>query len=195
MTDGAAHIRSALARRREAWGAADGLADGVADLAAACVAALRAGGQVIFMGNGGSASQADHLAAELVGRYLRDDRPSLPSLALASNGALVTALGNDYGYDEIFARQVRGQARKGDVLIGLSTSGRSANVAAALAEGRTRGCVTALWTGDREAEELPAADHLLRAPSRETPVIQEVHLACGHLLCELIELAFIGESR
>jgi D-sedoheptulose 7-phosphate isomerase len=127
-----------------------------------------------------------------VGRYLREDRPPLDSLALGGGGALSTALGNDYGFETIFSRQVEAMARSGDVLIGLSTSGRSPNVLAALAAGRRQECVTALFTGEGRGEGTAhPVDHLLQVPSSETPAIQELHLFFGHLLCEVIEQAFI----
>ncbi|MFQ5670209.1 MAG: SIS domain-containing protein [Acidobacteriota bacterium] len=160
----------------------------LAELAAACAATLAQGGQVIFFGNGGSAAQAEHLAAELVGRYAQPGRRALAARALSGSGALLTALGNDYGFQAVFARQVEGMARRGDVLIGLSTSGRSPNVRKALEVGRRMGCVTSLWTGDHEMSgETPPVEHLIRVSSRETPMIQEMHLVLGHLLCQSIE--------
>lgn len=185
-------IVRALAERRNIWSRAGDGADTVASLAKACVESLRAGGKILFFGNGGSAAQAEHLAAELVGRYLRDDRPPLAALALGGGGALASALGNDYGFEIIFSRQVEALANKGDVLVGLSTSGRSRNVLEALATGQRRGCITALFTGDHDPEEKAVVNHLLRVPSRETPAIQELHLFFGHILCEAIENEFIG---
>jgi D-sedoheptulose 7-phosphate isomerase len=187
-------VRTALSRRLAVWERAASCAGTVATLAEVCARALGAGGQVIFFGNGGSAAQADHFAAEMVGRYQRDDRPPLAARALSQSGAVLTALGNDYGYDTVFARQVKAVARRGDVLIGLSTSGRSANVRAALECGRAAGCVTTLLTGDHEIADLPLVDHLIRVPARETAVIQELHLFCGHLLCELVDSAFAGQD-
>lgn len=192
MSEARERIVRALSGRRAAWARADDVAAVVADLAMACVNSLRNGGRVFFFGNGGSAAQAEHLAAELVGRYLRDDRPPLDSLALGGGGALATALGNDYGFETIFSRQVEALARAGDLLIGLSTSGRSPNVLAALAAGKRRQCVTALFTGEgRGTEAAATVDHLVQVPSSETPAIQELHLFFGHLLCEVIEREFI----
>ncbi|MCZ6649328.1 MAG: SIS domain-containing protein [Acidobacteria bacterium] len=188
-------IVRALEERRNVWSRAGAGADTVATLAKACVTSLRAGGKIFFFGNGGSAAQAEHLAAELVGRYLRDDRPPLAALALGGGGALASALGNDYGFEVIFSRQVEALANKGDVLVGLSTSGRSRNVLEALATGHQHGCITAMFTGDHDLGEMEGVHHLLRVPSRETPAIQELHLFFGHLLCEAIENEFLGSRE
>lgn len=156
--------------------------------AEAMIAAYRAGGKAIFFGNGGSAADAQHLAAEFLGRYLQD-RPALPSLALAVNTSVVTAIGNDYGYDRVFARQIEAWARPGDVAVGLSTSGNSANVVAALAAARERGCRTIAFTGEGGGKMAAAAEILLAVPSRETPRIQECHMLMGHALCQAVEQA------
>ena len=184
-------VRAALDERREAWARAGEATSVVQTLAASCVDGLRNGRQVVFCGNGGSASMAEHLAAELVGRFVATDRPPLSARALSGNSATVTALGNDFGYESVFARQIEGICRAGDQLVALSTSGRSPNIVHALATARRLRCGTALFTGSGPPDGLPAVDHLVRAPARSTSVVQELHLFYGHLLCELIERAFL----
>ncbi len=156
--------------------------------AEAMIAAYRGGGKAIFFGNGGSAADAQHLAAEFLGRYLQD-RPALPALALAVNTSVVTAIGNDYGYDRVFARQIEAWAQPADVAVGLSTSGNSPNVVAALAAARERGCRTIAFTGEGGGKMAAVAEILLAVPSRETPRIQECHMLMGHALCQAVEQA------
>jgi D-sedoheptulose 7-phosphate isomerase len=156
--------------------------------AAVIVAALRSGGKVMFCGNGGSAADAQHLAAELMGRYRFDRRP-LPALALTVDTSALTAIGNDYGFDLVFARQLRGIARPGDVLLAISTSGRSANVVEALRAARGIGVRTIGLTGAAGADMAPLSDVLISVPSSETSHIQEMHIAVGHMICD------IGESE
>ncbi len=158
----------------------------LAPLADVCIDSLNNGGKVLFCGNGGSAADAQHLAAELIGRY-KLNRRAIAALALTTDTSILTALGNDYGYDTIFARQVEGLGRRGDVLIGLSTSGNSRNVLNAMGKASQMGLVTAAFTGEDGGEMARIADHVLRVPSRVTNHIQEMHITCGHLLCELIE--------
>lgn len=154
--------------------------------AAACVSTFRSGGKVLLAGNGGSAAQAQHLAAELVGRFAFD-RDALPAVALSTDTSVLTSIGNDYGFDHLFARQVRAHGRAGDVLIVFSTSGASPNVVRACEEARSRGLVRVAFTG-RAGEALPPlCDRILRVPSAETPRIQEAHLMLGHILCGIIE--------
>ncbi|MFQ5767830.1 MAG: SIS domain-containing protein [Acidobacteriota bacterium] len=179
-------LRRVLDERAQVYRRMGECAESLAELVAAGVSCLRSGGQIIFCGNGGSAAQADHLAAELVGRY-QLERPAFRALALASAGAALTSIGNDYGFDEVFARQVQGLARPGDLLIALSTSGRSPNIHKALKTARDHRCTTALLTGAHSRDEFPPVDRLLAVPSTQTPVIQEMHLLLGHLLCESIE--------
>lgn len=168
--------------------AGDDLVARIAAAGEALVACYRAGGKTIWFGNGGSAAQAAHLSAELLGRYLRD-RPPLPALSLLDNASAVTALGNDYGYDRSFARQVDAHADRGDVVIGLSTSGASTNVIAALHAGRERGAIAIGLAGGSGGEMEVVCDHLLVVASDETPRIQEGHLVIGHTLCEVVESA------
>ncbi|MDE2158778.1 MAG: D-sedoheptulose 7-phosphate isomerase [Burkholderiales bacterium] len=158
----------------------------VAAAALACVQALRAGGKVLICGYGGSAADAQHLAGELVSRF-HYDRAPLAALALTTDTSALTAIGNDYGYEQVFERQVRGLGRAGDLLIGISTSGRSPNVLRALQAARALGMVTVGMTGDQREAIEALADHCIRIPSRSTPKIQEGHIVCGHALCALIE--------
>lgn len=152
----------------------------------ALVDALRAGRKVLAFGNGGSAADAQHLAAELVGRYLYD-RPGLPAIALTTDPSIVTAVANDMGYDAVFRRQVEAHGRQGDVAIGISTSGRSRSVVDALRAAKERGLVTVALTGNGGGHLLGAVDHLIDAPSPDTPRIQELHGLVIHLLCQIVE--------
>lgn len=152
------------------------------------IAAYRGGGKAIFFGNGGSAADAQHLAAEFLGRYLQE-RPALPALALAVNTSVVTAIGNDYGYDQVFARQVLAWARPGDVAVGISTSGNSRNVVTGLEAAKQRGARAVALTGEGGGKMAAVADILLAVPSRETPRIQECHILIGHALCQAVESA------
>jgi len=162
------------------------LARHVAGIVDACVAALNNGNKLLFMGNGGSAADAQHLAGELVSRFAYD-RPGLPAFALTTDTSVMTAIGNDYGYDKLFARQVQAVGRPGDVLFGISTSGRSANVLAGLRMGREQGLVTVGMTGNQREQIVELVDHTIEIPSAQTPRIQEGHIVIGHLLCGLIE--------
>jgi len=149
---------------------------------------LRAGGKVLVFGNGGSAADAQHLAGELVGRFLRE-RAALPALALTTDPSVITAIGNDLGYEAVFRRQVEAHGRPGDVAIGISTSGNSANVIAALQLARERGLVTVALTGEGGGRLRELADYLIDVPHRETPRIQEVHAMVVHILCQVVEEA------
>ena len=155
-------------------------------LAEATEKSLRNGGRVYLFGNGGSAADAQHIAAELQGR-LRKDRPSLPVLALTTNSSTLTAIANDHSFREIFSRQLEGLVEPGDIAIGITTSGTSANVLAGLRAARKRGGVTAALTGSRTGKIKPLANHLLAVPSTDTQRIQEVHSLFGHILCDLLE--------
>jgi len=155
------------------------------------VHALGAGHKVMFFGNGGSAADAQHLAAELISRFLLE-RQSLPAIALTTDTSIITAIGNDYSFDNIFARQIEGLAQKGDIAFGLSTSGNSRNVVAALEKAKQLGCVTIGLTGPGgRIGEL--ADLALKVPSKETPRIQESHITIGHILCGLVEEELCGK--
>lgn len=163
----------------------------VAAMAEALIAALRAGGKVMFCGNGGSAAQAQHLAAELVGRYLRERR-SLPAIALTTDSSVLTAIANDYQFEEVFSRQIDALAAEGDVLVALSTSGASADVVRAAQTAQARKVTVLALTGQSGGELVKHADISLQVPSVNTPIIQEIHLAIGHVLCDLVERALIA---
>jgi D-sedoheptulose 7-phosphate isomerase len=165
----------------------EALTAAVEQIAAVCVASLRVGGKVLFAGNGGSAADAQHLAGELVSR-LNYDRPGLAGIALTVDTSVLTAIGNDYGYEQVFARQVIALGRQGDVFVGLSTSGRSPNILAAMEAARRGGIITVGLTG-RPGGELPRlSDYCIRIPSTETPKIQEGHIVLGHIICGLVEM-------
>ena len=150
--------------------------------------ALLQGNKILWCGNGGSASDAQHLAAELVGRYRRD-RPGLASIALTENAAAMIGIANDYGFNEVFARQVEALCQRGDVFIGISTSGNSRNVALALQRAKHMGACTVAITGDHGGRLGGAADIWLRMSSSDTARIQEAYMLCGHMLCDWVELA------
>jgi D-sedoheptulose 7-phosphate isomerase len=147
---------------------------------------LQRGGKILFCGNGGSAADAQHLAAEFVNRFLVE-RAALPAISLTTDTSAITAIGNDRGFDEIFSRQVEALARPGDLLVGISTSGSSANVIRAVAAARRLGCVTVAFSGGQGGALAAAVDEAFVVPSRETPRIQETHITLGHALCGLVE--------
>jgi D-sedoheptulose 7-phosphate isomerase len=153
-----------------------------------CVRCLRSGGKILLAGNGGSAADAQHIAGELVSRFAFD-RPGLAAIALTTDTSILTAIGNDYGYERLFARQVQAHGHRGDVLIAYSTSGKSPNILAALQEARARALVTIGFTGNRGGPMVELCDHYLEVPSADTPRIQEGHAILGHILCGSIEEA------
>lgn len=157
-------------------------------IASLCAQSLRQGGKVMFCGNGGSAADSQHLAAELVGRY-KMERKALNALALTVDTSILTAIGNDYGYEDVFRRQVEGLGKEGDVLIGLSTSGNSRNVLQAFDQAKAMGIRTVALTGQGGGAMKAAADICLAVPASVTNHIQEMHITCGHLICELVEQA------
>lgn len=158
----------------------------VESVVTACVKTLRGGGKILLAGNGGSAADAQHIAGELVSRFAFD-RPGLPAIALTTDTSIITAIGNDYGYEKVFARQVQALGRAGDVLIGISTSGKSPNVLLALREARAMGLVCIGFTGGQDGPMRELCDHLLTSPSAKTPKIQEGHITLAHIVCGLIE--------
>jgi len=154
---------------------------------------FRAGGKVLCCGNGGSASQADHAASELAGKYYLD-RPALPAISLVDNPANVTAVANDLGYENVFARQVEGLGRRGDVLLAFTTSGESANVVRAVEKAKELGLTTVGFTGERGRAFSSICDYCLIVPSSDTPRIQEIHLAFAHSICALTEAILFAEG-
>ena len=163
----------------------------IEEIADIMVEALGRKRKVIWMGNGGSAADAQHLAAELVSKFYME-REGLPSLALHCNTSVLTAVGNDYGFDHVFERQIEALAREGDVVVGISTSGNSPNVLRAIEKARDKGCITVGMTGRSGGLVFGAVDICLRVPSDDTPRIQEVHITVGHVICELVESAMFG---
>ncbi len=165
----------------------------VEQLAEQAAAALGRGNKVVLFGNGGSAADAQHLAAELVVR-LRADRPGLPALALTTNPSVLTAASNDYGFEQVFARQIESLVAPGDVLIALSTSGNSPNVVRGLEAGERRGAYRVALTGETGGAVADKADLLINVPSRDSQRIQEAHMTIGHIVCSLIEQMHFGTS-
>ncbi len=164
------------------------------EIADIVIAALRAGNKILLIGNGGSAADAQHIAAEIVGRY-RKERPAYAAIALTTDTSALTAIGNDYGYDHVFARQVEGLGVSGDVLLAISTSGRSPSILHALRKARERGLTTVGFTGTKGAAMRELCDVLLVAPSDDTPLIQQIHLATAHGICEMVEEAMLHEGK
>jgi D-sedoheptulose 7-phosphate isomerase len=155
-------------------------------ITAAMIGALRSGNKILLVGNGGSAADAQHIAAEIVGRY-KQDRPAWAAIALSTDTSALTAVANDYGFEQVFARQIEGLGQHGDVLLALSTSGRSPNILAALRTARARGLVTIGFTGSKGEPLSALCDHLFVSPSDDTPVIQQIHLTFAHGICDEIE--------
>ena len=156
--------------------------------AAALVACMKNGGKVLLAGNGGSAADAQHIAGEFVSRFAFD-RPGLPAIALTTDTSILTAIGNDYGYEKLFARQVQAHGNKGDVFIAYSTSGKSPNILLALQEARNKGLTCIGLTGNRGGPMVDSCDFCFEVPSGDTPKIQEGHLVLGHILCGIVENA------
>ncbi len=161
-------------------------ASDIEKLAAVCKKALKEGHVIYFAGNGGSAADSQHLAAELVGRFQKERR-GLPSVALTTDTSILTAIGNDYGYDRIFSRQVEALVNKGDVVIGISTSGNSTNIVEALLKARELGALTVGMTGENGGKMASICDLCIQVPAKVTARIQEAHIMIGHIVCELIE--------
>ncbi len=165
----------------------------VVKVAEAMTKCLRSGNKILFFGNGGSAADAQHLAAELSGRFLRE-RASLSGWALTTNSSVLTAIGNDYSFDEVFARQVHGIGSANDVAFALSTSGNSPNVLRAVNVAREKNLITVGLAGRTGGKLRTAVEHCICIPSDQTPRVQEAHILTGHILCELIEETLFGES-
>jgi D-sedoheptulose 7-phosphate isomerase len=187
-------IAAYFRRSREAMQRAEtdaALSQSIAAIAKRIAQSLRDGGKLMLAGNGGSAADAQHIAAELLSRFKRDRNP-LPAIALTTDTSVLTAIGNDYGYELVFERQVRGLGQKGDVFIGITTSGRSPNITAALLAARERGLVTIGFTGTGGTALAPLCDLMLIAPSDETAIIQQIHITAAHAVCGLIETELFG---
>ncbi len=168
-------------------------ADRIVQVAALLAKAFQNGNKVLLFGNGGSATDAAHIAAEFVGRYQRDRMP-LPAIALATDIAAITCIANDYGYDELFARQVRAHGRQGDIAIGISTSGNSPNVLKGVEAARDGGLTTIAWTGANGGKLAGLVEYPFVVPSTVTSRIQESHITLGHVLCELVEDHLLGKA-
>ena len=185
------YIRAQLRELSDAAAALQQQADSILRIAEICNAALRAGHKVIFCGNGGSAAQSQHLAAELVGRY-KLNRPALASISLTVDTSNLTAIANDYGYDVVFSRQLEGVGCAGDVLIGLSTSGNSRDILLAFEQADKMGISTIALVGRAGGKMASAANIALCVPADTSAHIQELHIAGGHLICDLIEKSIYG---
>jgi D-sedoheptulose 7-phosphate isomerase len=191
MSDNHDDIRAHFARSLEVLQAAskdDSLLLAVSAIAEQIARSFKSGHKVLLAGNGGSAADAQHIAAEFLSRF-RLDRSPLPALALTTDTSVLTAIGNDFGFDQVFERQVRGLGAKGDIFIGISTSGRSPNVIAALKAAREIGVVTIGFTGSKKSEMLPLCDLVLAAPSEDTALIQQIHIVAAHAICDRVEHA------
>jgi D-sedoheptulose 7-phosphate isomerase len=197
MSDPRADIAAHFRRSQEAIARAAGDAELIAavlTIAERIAAALRAGGKVLLAGNGGSAADAQHIAAEFLSRF-KFDRAPLPALALTTDTSVLTAIGNDYGFEQVFERQVRGLAQRGDILIAISTSGRSPNVLAALEAARELGVTTIGFTGSGGSPMRAVCDLVLAAPCEETALVQQVHITAAHAVCGLVERDLFAAAR
>lgn len=188
-TEFASLFKTHLSEHQDAIAKLNAMSDQIAPLAAAWLTALKDGKKIIFFGNGGSAADAQHLAAELVVRY-RINRPAMAGLALTTDTSILTAHSNDFGYDTVFSRQIEALAQPGDVVLGISTSGTSKNVLLGLQAANKRGCVTIAFTGEKGADCAAEATLSFKAPSAITARVQECHLLIGHLLCDVAEQSF-----
>ncbi len=166
--------------------------DIIEKIAQTWITSIKNGNKVIFCGNGGSAADSQHLAAELMGRYLIDRNP-MPAMSLTVDTSALTAIGNDYGYENIFSRQLKGVGKKGDCLVGISTSGNSKNIIEAFKVAKDKEIITIAFTGNSGGEMLKLADITLNVPSEITNNIQEMHIACGHIICGIVENNFFGQ--
>lgn len=188
-----AHFQSSLAGLTKAAQSNDLLATTHA-IAQAVTNALRAGNKLLLIGNGGSAADAQHIAAEIVGRY-KQERSGWAAIALTTDTSALTAIANDYGFEQIFARQVQGLARRGDILFALTTSGRSPNILAALKTARDMGVTTVGFTGTKGESLRASCDHLFVSPTDDTPVVQQIHMMAMHAICDDVEQALTGAPK
>ena len=157
------------------------------------VEAYKNGNKTLIAGNGGSAADAQHIAGEFVSKFYFD-RPGLASLALTTDTSIITAIGNDYGYEKLFSRQVQANGVKGDIFIGISTSGNSANIIEALKECKEKGIISVGFTGEKGGQMAEICDYCIKVPSNETPRVQEVHILIGHIICAVVEEAIFGKG-
>ena len=185
-------IKESISAKERLLSSAETIAT-IARVSEVLIESLRAGHKLLLFGNGGSAADSQHIAAEFVGRFAFD-RPALPALALSVNTSALTAIGNDYGFDQVFSRQIEALGASGDVAIGISTSGNSPNVLQGLITARKLGLHTVAFTGGSGGKMMGAADHCLCAPSKETPRIQECHILIGHVISLLVEQEIFHEQ-
>lgn len=188
-----AHFQSSLDGLSKAVQSAD-LRATTHTIARAVADALKAGNKLLLIGNGGSAADAQHIAAEIVGRY-KEERPGWAAIALTTDTSALTAIANDYGFEQVFARQVQGLARRGDVLFALTTSGRSPNIIAALKVARDLGVTTIGFTGTKGESMRASCDHLFVSPTDDTPVIQQIHMMAMHAICDEVEQVLISTTK
>lgn len=193
MTNRQGYINSQFQELEEIFGVIKKLTPKICEIVDICVKAIKNGNKIIFCGNGGSASQSQHLCAELVGRYKLEREP-MNSISLTVDTSNLTAIGNDYGFENIFSRQLKGVGIKGDVIIGLSTSGNSKNVLNAFDVAKEKGITTVALLGRDGGEMSKVADYSLIVPAKTSAHIQECHLAIGHLICDLIEKEIYGNN-
>jgi D-sedoheptulose 7-phosphate isomerase len=193
MTDKIKNIIDASIKVKQQLLLNDEIINTVNDCVNVMVTAFKNGNKVLFCGNGGSASDAQHLAAEFSGRFYKD-RDALPAEALHCNTSYLTAVANDYSYDVIYSRLVKGIGNKGDVLVGLSTSGNSKNIVAAFETAKEKGIITIGFTGESGGVMKSISDYLLNVPSFDTPRIQESHIMLGHIICEMVEEKYFTPS-
>jgi D-sedoheptulose 7-phosphate isomerase len=183
--DESARVKAAFAREN---------ADRIIEVVRLIVEAFRGGKKVILFGNGGSSTDASHIAAEFVNRFLID-RPPLPAIALNTDSAVITSISNDFGYDQVFSKQLAALGHEGDVVIGISTSGNSTNVIKALEVAKKGGMHTVVLTGGSGGKLAGMAEHTFSVNSRHTPHIQETHITLGHIICQLVDEALFGGKR
>lgn len=179
-------VKSSLAKHKEALGLLENQSSTISEIASLFIKSLEAGGKIIFIGNGGSAADAQHLAAELVGRFKKNRKP-LSAISLTTDTSILTAVGNDFGFDEIFTRQVEALAKEEDLIVGISTSGKSKNIAKALEMAKTIGLKSVGFLGKDGGDIKCLVDIDLTISLDNTPSIQEMHILAGHTICEIVE--------
>ncbi len=187
------HIEESIAVKQRIL-SNDVLLNGIKQASDLLITAYQSGKKTLLAGNGGSAADAQHIAGEFVSKFYFD-RPGIPSIALTTDTSILTAIGNDYGYERLFARQVEAQGVEGDVFIGISTSGNSKNIVAALEACKRKGIKTIGFTGEKECLMDGLCDIVIKVPSPSTPRIQESHIMIGHILCGLVEEAMFGSNK